>query len=133
MTTYSIPLPWPKPPLTSNRTRGNPYARAKEVAAARDAARWAIRGLRLAVTPPVEVSLHLRVATKHRRDSDGLYPTLKAVLDALVLEQVLPDDSWQYVPATRCAIHAPNGQPAAMWAEIRPLTSITPTIHQERP
>ena len=29
--TAAIPLPWPKPPLTGNRTRGNPYARASEV------------------------------------------------------------------------------------------------------
>ena len=38
----TIPLPWSKPPLTGNRTRGNPYARANEVKTAKDQACAAI-------------------------------------------------------------------------------------------
>lgn len=33
--TIVIELPWDRPPLTGNRTRGNPYARATEVATAK--------------------------------------------------------------------------------------------------
>ena len=114
----TIPLPWPKPPLTGNRTRGNPYARANEVKAAKDQAIVAVA--RVARRPIVgaEVTLHFRPATKHRRDADGLFPTLKVCQDALVLQGVLPDDSWVSVPAATCRIHEPNGESAAMWLEL---------------
>jgi hypothetical protein len=116
-----IPLPWPKPPLTGNRVRGNPYARAKEVATAKEDARWAIRSAMLHGLCPMagaEVTLHLRQKDRRRRDADGLAPTLKVCLDALVLEGVLPDDSWVHVPAATCRIHPPDGTPAAMWMTL---------------
>lgn len=111
----TIPLPWTVPPLTGNRTRGNPYARAKEVADAKAAACYAVRAARVEPRAGAIVELHFRPATKHRRDADGLFPTLKVCQDALVLEGVLPDDSWVSVPAATCRIHPPNGEPAAMW------------------
>lgn len=122
MNTITIPLPWTKPPLTGNRTRGNPYARANEVKAAKgqaleaifDSYCWAIVG--------AEVELHFRPSTKQRRDADGLFPTLKVCQDALVLAGVLPDDSWVCVPSATCSIHPPDGTPAAMWLEVRVLT-----------
>jgi hypothetical protein len=114
----TIPLPWSKPPLTGNRTRGNHYARANEVKTTKVRARDAVH--RANPTPVVgaEVTLHFRPATRHRRDADGMAPTLKVCLDALVAEGVLPDDSWVHVPAATCRIHPPNGQPAAMWLEL---------------
>ena len=117
-----VPLPWDKPPLTGNRTRGNPYARANEVRAAKDQAIVAVA--RVARTPLVaaEVTLHMRMADRRRRDADGLAPTLKVCLDALVAQGVLPDDSWVHVPAATCRIHPPNGEPAAMWLELTHIT-----------
>jgi hypothetical protein len=120
-----VPLPWSKPPLTGNRTRGNPYARANEVKAAKEQACVAIAH---AVTgDPIvgaDVTLHFRPSTRQRRDADGLFPTLKVCQDALVIQGVLPDDSWVHVPAASCRIHPPTGgEPAAMWLE---LTNIHP-------
>ena len=114
----TIPLPWPKPPLTGNRTRGNPYARANEVKAAKADAQLAVRQCRIRPLVGAEVTLHFRPADRRRRDADGLFPTLKVCLDALVYEGVLPDDSWVHVPAATCRIHPPTGEPAAMWLEL---------------
>lgn len=114
----TIPLHWPKPPLTGNRTRGNPYARATEVKAAKKDARHAIRMNMPKPMVGAEVTLHFRPKDKRRRDADGLAPTLKVCLDALVAEGILPDDSWVHVPAATCRIHPPNGRPAAMWLEL---------------
>lgn len=113
-----IDLPWPKPPLTGNRTRGNPYARANEVAVAKGEALRAVAG-----TEPVvgaDVALHFRPGDRRRRDADGMFPTLKVCQDALVLEGVLPDDSWVHVPSATCHIHPPTSEPAAMWLELTP-------------
>ena len=113
--TILIPLPWTKPPLTGNRTRGNPYARAGEVAKAKDAAVLAIRAAKVRPIVGADVTLHFQIATRQRRDSDGLFPTLKVCQDALVLAGVLHDDSWVEVPRATCEIHPPNGEPARMW------------------
>lgn len=121
MTTYTIPLPWATPPLSGNRTRGNPHARANEVKAAKEAARWAIRAANLPQLVGAEITLCYRVATRHRRDADNLAPTLKAVQDALVLEGIVPDDSWVHIPSATCRISPPNGEPAAMWLEVTAL------------
>lgn len=117
-----VDLPWDKPPLTGNRTRGNPYAQAAKVKAALDAARYAIRiDCRIRPTPGANVVLHFRPADKRRRDADGMFPTLKVVQDALVLEGVLHEDSWVTVPSATCRIHPPNGEPAAMWVELEAI------------
>ena len=113
-----IDLPWIKPPLTGNRTRGNPYARANEVKAAKGEAVLAVQASGVAPMVGAEVTLHFRPKDRRRRDADGLAPTLKVCLDALVFSGVLPDDSWVHVPAATCRIHPPNGEPAAMWLEL---------------
>lgn len=124
-----IPLPWDKPPLTGNRTRGNPYAQATKVKTALLAATVAIINANPRPVVGAEVTLHFRPATRHRRDADGMFPTLKVCLDALVRTKpgrgrtVLPDDSWVCVPAATCRIHTPQpGQPAEMWLTLDVLT-----------
>ena len=125
VSTISIPLPWERPPLTGNRTRGNPYARANEVRQAKDAAQWAIRACRVRAIVGAEVTLHYRPKTRQRRDADGLFPTLKVVQDALVAEGVLPDDSWVCVPSATCRIHEPDGEPR-MWVELTVIREFDP-------
>ena len=118
-----IPLPWAIPPITGNRVRGNPYARAKEVAVAHMEARIAINQAKPRAVVGAEVTLHYRPKNRQRRDADGLFPTLKVVQDALVKAGVLPDDSWVCVPAATCRIHEPiKGEPAEMWVELDVLT-----------
>lgn len=128
MSTIVIPLPWPKPPLTGNRTRGNPYARANEVKEAKGEARIAIRYAQVRPIVGANVALHYQAPTFHRRDADGLFPTLKVCQDALVAEGILPDDSFVCVPAATCHIHEPNGEPASCWLELDVLTE-----YDERP
>lgn len=122
MSTIVIPLPWSKPPLTGNRTRGNPYARAGEVKTAKAEAWLAIRDVAPRHIVGADVTLHFRPSTRQRRDADGLFPTLKVCQDALVLAGVLPEDSWVTVPAATCRIHPPTGEPAAMWLELTAIT-----------
>ena len=117
-----IPLPWSKPPLTGNRTRGNPYARANEVEAAKTQAAEAIRAANVRPIVGANITLHWRIPNKGRRDADNLAPTLKVAQDALVAEGVLPDDSWVCVPSATCRIHPPNGEPAALWLQLDVLT-----------
>lgn len=125
--TITIPLPWVKPPVTANRVRGNPYARAAEIRTAHEVAGWAIAQ---ADVKPIAgcdlITLHYRPKTWHRRDSDGLYPTLKVTVDALVRAGFLPDDSFVCVSATSCRIHQPTDQPPAMWVTAEGVTHYEP-------
>lgn len=122
MTVLTIPLRWSKPPLSGNRTRGNPHARAQEVKRAKADARWSIQQAKVRPIVGAEITLHYRPATRQRRDADNLAPTLKVCQDALVAEGVLPDDSWVCVPAATLRIHPPTGEPAHMWLELLVLT-----------
>lgn len=123
--TTTIALPWLKPPLTGNRTRGNPYARANEVKEAKFEAIVAIKAAAVAPMVGAEITLHFRPSDKRRRDADGMFPTLKVCQDALVLCAVIPDDSWVHVPSASCRIHPPTTEPAAMW-----LTLTDPDLEQ---
>lgn len=122
--TYTVSLPWSKPPLSGNRVRGNPHARAKEVEQAKGEARWAIRGARLPKLAGAEITLHWRVPDRRRRDADNMAPSLKVVQDALVLEGVLYDDSWVCVPSATCRIHEPSSAGPAMWVELNSLGAV---------
>lgn len=121
----SIGLPWTDL-LTQNQTRRlHHQAEAKAKRLLADPARWAIRAARL--TPidfPAHVTLCWRPPDRRRRDADGLAPSLKVALDALVVEGVLADDSATHVPQTSCRIELPEHRPQmhAVWVEITPHT-----------
>jgi hypothetical protein len=116
-----IDLPWTNPPLSGNRTRGNPYAQHVKVEKALREARFAVRAANLAPLVGANLTLVLRPDTRRRRDADNLAPTLKVCQDALVLEGVLPDDSWVHVPRASLEIHPPTDEPAAMWLLVESL------------
>ncbi len=117
-----IPLTWTAPPLTKNDTRrhAHPHAMRRKWADALTEARWSIRAADcLLVDEPAVVILHWRQPDRRRRDGDGAMPTLSACLDALVLEEVLPDDSWAHVRHSGVTVHDPiKGQPGAMWLTV---------------
>lgn len=119
-----VPLPWERPPLTGNRTRGNPYARANEVKQALGEAIAAVNAAQLPAIVGAEVTLHYLPRTRQRRDADGMFPTLKVCQDALVACEVLPDDSWVSVPAATCRIHHPRKEAVAArcWLELTNIT-----------
>lgn len=124
----TIPLPWTKPPLTKNDTRrnGNHHAMRHKWTGALDDARWAIRSEMLhgAGFEKAVVILHWQQPDRRRRDGDGASLTLSACLDALVLEEVLPDDSWAHVIHSGVTVHAPiKGQPGALWLSVEEVAA----------
>lgn len=123
MTTQTINLNcWPTPPITQNQLRRMNHwdeARAKKNAIAE--ARWAIKAARPTPMTEALVRLNYRPGTRRLCDADGLAPTLKVFLDALVQEGVLLDDNYLYVPESSIRIWGPaKGMPGAMWADLVP-------------
>jgi hypothetical protein len=113
-----VHLTWAKPPITGNyrgTTRFNGFTKVKEQA------RWSIRKAHPKPVERAEVTLHWQINTWHHRDADNLFMTLKAAQDALVAEGILPADDFRHVPAATCRIHAPNGEPAAMWLTLEEI------------
>lgn len=118
-----IPLPWAKPPLTQNDRNDRRSGGARKIAAAKEQAQWAIKAARVRPIVGADITIHWQITTRHRRDADNLAPTLKVCQDALVIEGVLPDDSWVCVPRSGHEIHPPTpGEPASMWLELAVLT-----------
>lgn len=124
----SIPLPFDAPPLTKNKVRRMHHH--KEASIRRDsidATRLAIRAAKVQPLEQAVVVLHWRQPDNRRRDGDGADPTKAFCLDALVLEGVLPDDSFQHVIHSGVTCHAPiKGQPGAMWLSINPVPEERP-------
>lgn len=116
-----IDLPWQRPPLTGN-DRGHTRFRSPLVAQTLCEARRAVFEADLKPIVGAVVTLHWQIPDRRRRDADNCGSTLKVCQDALVLEGVLPDDSWVHVPSSGCEIHPPNGEPAAMWLELSDVT-----------
>lgn len=115
----TIPLPaWTKPPLTKNdnrRTQNRHAVNAKWTAALEEA-RWMIRKARPPRLIGADVHLHWRQPDRRKRDADGAQNTLSALLDALVKEGVLPDDSWPYVPSCGVVTYPPaKPLPGELW------------------
>lgn len=133
--TVTIPLPWPKPPLSQNDRDERKRGGARKIAAAKTEARWAVRAARVPPLTRAEVTLHYRVPDRRRRDADNLAVVLKVCQDALVAEGILADDSWTHVPAATCRIHPPDGPPA-LWLTLEPTSgpaTAGPSASQETP
>lgn len=116
----AIGLPWTDA-LTQNQLRRMHHqAEAKAKRLLSEPARWAIRAARLeTIEHPVRVVLHWRTADHRVRDADGIAPSLKIAIDALVREHVIPQDDYLFVPFSGQRIHPPRtGMPPAMWVEI---------------
>lgn len=120
MTTQTLALPWSVPPLTKNQARRLHYrVEAKVRAQALSEARWAIKAAKLTPVWDAEFVLHYRVSNNRRQDCDGLAPTLSIVLDALVHEGILTDDSWREVAFVGERMHPPvKGLGGCMWAKL---------------
>lgn len=120
--TATIPLPWTSPPLRQN-DRQHHMVKAKAFATALEQARWAIRAAKPTPVIGADVTLHYRVPDQRIRDSDGIAPTLKVVLDALVAEQIIPRDDWVHVPHSGQTIHPPTAEGPAMWVTLEELAA----------
>jgi crossover junction endodeoxyribonuclease RusA len=115
-----IDLPYDKPPMTKNKVRRMHYqAEAKLRRDVVEQVRWAIKASRVKPMVGAIVVLHWRVETKRRQDGDGADPFKAACIDALVLEGILPDDSWVHVVHSGVTCHPPiPGRPGALWLTL---------------
>lgn len=118
--TASVPLPFEAPPLTKNAVRRMHH---KEEARIRrmhlEHVRWAIRHAHVTPIEQAIVVLHWQMPNTRRQDGDGAAPTLALCIDALVLEGILPDDSWRYVIHSGVTCHAPiPDSPGRLWLTI---------------
>lgn len=142
-------LPYEKPPLlanTSNRgiTRGARMAKAEQVRDIRTAVATLARDAQIPPCDAIHVRLHYRPKDNRRRDPDGLMPTMKPCLDALVDAGIVPDDTARYVDWSRPVIHAPlmPDRKPALWLVIaalertaarhEPTTTVDPHIVMDR-
>ena len=117
--TYTIDLPYEKPPLSMNdrmhwrkkngltqHIRGNTWALAKSAKVP--------TGL-----GHVTVCLHYRPRDRRRRDADNLMPVLKAACDGLVDAGLVADDTPDLMSKLMPVIHpAEKGLPGALWLTI---------------
>jgi hypothetical protein len=115
-----VPLLWTAPPLTANQQRRMHHmAEASTKAVMLTQARDCIKAVGVERFDRAVVVLHWRPATKRRQDPDGLSPSLKVLLDALVHEGVLEDDDFTRVLHVGVTAHQPvPGKPGAMWLSI---------------
>lgn len=109
MTDYAIALPWPAPPLTLNQ-RLHFRKKAEVTKEVRDAAARLFAGVRM--RRPA-VTLVWLVTSRHRRDSDNLVPTLKALCDGLVDAGVARDDTPEFMHKSMPVIHYARGHVGA--------------------
>ena len=117
-----IPLPWERPPLTTNRMPRNHGHRARIVRDIQEYVIWrsqnAAKAFKVAtpINTPVHVCLIWTVPDNRVRDSSGPDPTLKAAQDGLVKAGVLSDDRHEIVWRSYCRIE--KGDKFAMRLEI---------------
>lgn len=78
------------------------------------AAFWLAKEARLAgavAGRPATITVALPVRGHHRRDPSNFLPTVKAVIDGLVLAGVWPDDTPEFVTVTEPALwHEPHAE-----------------------
>lgn len=122
----TIPLPFADPPLTKNKVRRMHFRKEAEIRRnAIDAVRLAIRAARVKPVEQAVIVLHWQQPNNRRRDGDGADPTKAFCIDALVLEGILPDDSWKFVVHSGVTCHEPQlGLPGAMWLSITDPTDL---------
>lgn len=97
---WHLTLPWERPPILANDT-GKLAAQMSVKRRTRDDMAQVARSLRIQpVRVPVAALLTWYRRTERVADSDNIAPTLKRVLDGLVLAGVLAGDTPQYVPLT---------------------------------
>lgn len=93
--------PSPAEPLSLNRERRMHWAARRRVTEPwKTVTFWVARQAHLARAVggrPATITVVLPVRGHHRRDPANYYPTVKAVVDGLVLAGVWPDDTPDYV------------------------------------
>lgn len=93
---HTLVFPWLSPPLSANQ-RLHWARRARLTADVRNATALLARQAGVPAMGRCEVTLVWTVTDKRRRDTDNLYPTLKAACDGLVDAGIVPDDTPEFM------------------------------------
>ena len=97
-TTWTLDLPWPKPPLVLNGSAGTHWARkADDIKRVRV---WSATAARDARIPPLRHCVSTLVWTvpdRRRRDVENVIPTAKPAWDGLVDAGVIVDDTPEWI------------------------------------
>lgn len=89
-----IDLPWPSRTLHPN-ARPHRMAKARATKAAREAARWASKRVRIAADA-IFVTAVFTPPTYHARDLDGMQASIKAYCDGIADEIGIDDKFWTW-------------------------------------
>lgn len=101
--TWTLKLPWDRPPLSSNDRHANGIVERRKQTAVSDAVTLVARSaLARGLTPFERVTVELLYypGDARTRDPDNIAATLKPVLDGLVDAGVIPDDKAAHVLRT---------------------------------
>lgn len=110
---------WERAPLAANDRNDRRSGGYRKFNETKNQARWCIRRARITPpTGPVVATLHYRMPDRIHRDADGLFPTMKAVLDAAVAEELLAGDDHRYVPEVRIRLYAPTHGNGELWLTL---------------
>ena len=123
--TWTLELPYEKPPLSLNDRGQTPGARRAKSAKAAMIRADVHTLAKAAGIPPqdaIHVRLHYRPKTAARRDADNLVATLKPAIDGLRDAHVIPDDDPSHLDWSAPRIHPPSlpDRPPALWLVITP-------------
>lgn len=127
MSTYTIRLPWDRPPLSLNDSHGNRHVKARKVREIRaDVYRLALLGKLPRGATYCTVQLHYQAPDRRRRDTDNLAATAKPIYDALTFGTLrnpgyglVLDDTPEHMQKPEPIIHpAVKDEHGAMWLEI---------------
>lgn len=115
MSTYRLPLPWVRPPLSANqRLHWGTCARlARDI---RTTTAWLARAAQIPAAAHLGVTLVWAPGDRRRRDVDNLVPTLKPCCDGLVDAGVVADDTPRWMTK-----HMPlilDGPGRGLWLDV---------------
>lgn len=114
MITLDLGAP-PTPPLSINRERSMHWAaRTRQLDPWKVTTFWLAKEGKLPAAvagAPATVTVVLPVRGRHRRDPANFYPTVKAIVDGLVLAGVWPDDTPEFVTVNEPVLtHSGNAE-----------------------
>jgi len=116
--TYTLELPWPRPPLSRNGSRGHPIARSKTVKAVRKAG-WALaREQKIPQHDHIVVRLHYAPGRRQPQDPMNWTDTSKALIDGLRDAGVVVDDNTEHVTEWEPEILFPPEPGPRCWLTI---------------
>lgn len=139
MSSYTLNLPWTRPPLRSNDRWGHPAQRGRVVREVRETTMWLAKQAKIPCGQHLVVQLHYAPGKRIKQDSHNLHDTVKACVDALAKPdrrrdvsnprshewvglQLVPDDDDRFVTIRTPQLHWPPEPGPRCWLTVEVLT-----------